>query len=108
MELASPIYVLTFLTHATEIKHYVPKEMNNAFLAIIYKKGATDKPENYRPIALVSLSYKIFAKMIQVWLCKGPDEHLDSQQYGFRKATGTSRPLFIYRRILDLHEEAGL
>ena len=84
------------------------KEMNNADLAILYKKGATDKPENYRPIALLNLSYKILAKMIQVRLCKGFDEHLDSQQYGFRKAKSTSQPLFIYRMIFEIREEAGL
>ena len=27
-------------------------DMNNARLAIIYKKGGTDQPQNYRPIAL--------------------------------------------------------
>ena len=81
--------------------------MNQADLAIIYKKGATDKPYNFRPIALLSLSYNILAKMIQVKLCNGLDDHLDSQQYGFRKAKSTSQPLFIYR-ILELHEEARL
>ena len=82
--------------------------MNQADLAIIYKKGSTDKPESYRPITLLNLIYKILAKMIQVRLCNGLDDHLDSQQYGFRKAKSTSQPLFIYRRILEIHEEAGL
>ena len=54
------------------------KEMNQAVLAIIYKKGATDKPENYRPIALLNLSYKILAKTIRVRLRNGLDDHLDS------------------------------
>ena len=82
--------------------------MNQADLAIVCKIGATDKPENYRPIALLSLSYKILAKMIQIRLCNGLDDHLDSQQYGFRKAKSTSQPLFIYIIILEMHEEAGL
>ena len=73
--------------------------MNQADLAIKYKKGSTDKPNSYRPIALLSLSYKILAKMIQVRLCNGLDGHLDSQQYGFRKANSTPQPLFIYRRL---------
>ena len=77
--------------------------MNQADLTIIYKKGATDKPY-YRPIALLSLSYKILAKMVQVRLCNGLDDNLDSRQYGFRKAKSTSQPLFIYRRVLEIHE----
>ena len=84
------------------------KEMTQADLAIIYKKGATDKPENYRPIALLNLSYKVLAKMIQVRLCNGLGDHPDSQQYGFRKARSTSQPFFTYKRNLEIHEEAGL
>ena len=30
-------------------------EMHKAGLAVIYKKGPTDKPENYRPIALLTM-----------------------------------------------------
>ena len=41
------------------------EEMNQADLAVIYKKGPTDKPENYRPIALLSISYKLMASMMQ-------------------------------------------
>ena len=81
--------------------------MNQADLAIMHKKGATDKPYNYRPIARLSLSYKIFAKMIQVRLCNRLDDHLASQQYGLRKAKSTSQPLCIYRRVSEIHEEAG-
>ena len=82
--------------------------MNQADLAIIYKKGSTDKPDNYRPIARLSFSYKVFANMIQIRLRNGVDDHLDRQQYGFRKAKSTSQPLSICRRVLEIHEEAGL
>ena len=46
--------------------------------------------------------------MIQVRLCSGLDDHLDSQQYGSRKAKSISQPLFIYRTIIEIREEAGL
>ena len=77
------------------------EEMHTAGLAIIYKKGATDNPANYRPIALLNLSYRILAKMIQVRLLKGLDDCLDNQQFGFRKAKSTSQPICIYWRILE-------
>ena len=41
------------------------EEMNQADLAVIYKKGKTEKPENYRPIALLNIGYKLMASMMQ-------------------------------------------
>ena len=35
--------------------------MNDAVIATIYKKGRTDRPENYRPIALFNVTYKPLA-----------------------------------------------
>ena len=37
--------------------------MNNARLAIIYK-GGTDPPQNYRPIALLNVTYKLLASIV--------------------------------------------
>ena len=36
------------------------------------------------------------------------DDRLDPAQFGFRKGKSTSQPIHIYRRIQDIHEEAGL
>ena len=41
------------------------KDMNDARLAIIYKKGGTDLPQNYRPTALLNMIYKLLAPIIQ-------------------------------------------
>ena len=40
-------------------------EMNQADLAVVYKKGKTEQPENYRPLALLHTGYKPMASMIQ-------------------------------------------
>ena len=44
------------------------EETNQADLAVIYKQGPTDKPENYRPMALLNIGYKLMASMIQDYL----------------------------------------
>ena len=46
--------------------------------------------------------------MIQNRLAEAMDTYIDPQQYGFRKAKSTAQPIFIYRRLLEIHEEAGL
>ena len=37
------------------------KTMNEANLAIVYKKGKPELPQNYRPIALLNIAYKLLA-----------------------------------------------
>ena len=83
-------------------------EMNKADLAVIYKKGTTEKPENYRPIALLNVSYKLMASMIQNRLSDAMDDRIDPAQFGFRKKTSTAQPVHIYRRIEEMHEEARI
>ena len=82
--------------------------MNQADLAVIYKKGKTEQPENYRPIALLIIGYKLMASMIQKRLPEAVDDRIDPAQFGFRKGKSTSQPIHIYRRVQEIHEEAGL
>eukprot|EP00972_Heterocapsa_arctica_P016346 2411883-Heterocapsa_arctica.AAC.1 len=81
--------------------------MNQADLAVVFKKGLTDLPVNYRPIALLNLSYKIPASLIQKRIAQGLDERLDNNLFGFRKKRSTLQPLFIFRRAQEIHEESG-
>ena len=81
--------------------------MNDANLATIYKKGPTDRPENYRPIALLNITYKILAIISHVRLCDSLDNKVDPAQFGFRKKKSTAQPLFIYRRLREIQEESG-
>ena len=83
-------------------------EMNRADLAVIYKKGPTEKPENYRPIALLSVSYKLMASMIQNRPPNAIDDRIDPAQFGFRKKRSTAQPIHVYRRIQEMHEEARI
>ena len=82
--------------------------MHDASLATICKKGRSDKPENYRPIALLNVTYKILAIIIHVQLYETIDGRISKTQFGFRKNKSTAQPRFIYRRIQELQEEAGL
>ena len=39
-------------------------EMKEAIVACLYKKGDPAMPENYRPISLLPIAYKIFASIL--------------------------------------------
>ena len=81
--------------------------INDASVAVIFKKGSTENPKNYRPIALLNTTYKIFASIIQRRMAEGMDKAIDEMQFGFRKGRSTSQPLQIVRRTAEIIEEPG-
>ena len=42
-----------------------PNELTEAIVASIYKKGNTDNQENYRPISLLQVFYRICAAILK-------------------------------------------
>ena len=63
-----------------------PKCLKIAKVIPIYKKGDRNKPENYRPISLLSSISKIFEKLILRRMMKFCEKNniITKNQYGFR------------------------
>ena len=74
------------------------KDMSDARLAIIYKKGGPDLPQNYIPIALLNVIYEFPASIIQTRISSKMDGTLDENPFGFRKGKCTAQPLFYTRK----------
>ena len=73
-----------------------------ANVVTIFKKGDPALCENYRPISLLTIGYKIFALLLLHRLQDGQFEtRIWSTQFGFRSNFGTSDALFAARRIID-------
>jgi len=80
----------------------VPAEWHEAFVTVIYKKGAIDQCENYRPISLLNIGYKTFAALMLARLVEaGAEERLSSAQFGFRSKCFTVDAVFVLLRRLD-------
>ena len=86
----------------------LPKEMSEARVASLYKKGDPSKQENYRPISLLNSFYKLLAAVIKTRLEDGLENTIASTQFGFRKGKSTSQAMYIARRIQEYAERAGL
>jgi len=69
----------------------------------VFKSGSTTDPINYRPIAVASVVYRLFAKVINARLVAALEEAalLPPTQFGFRPHKDTRAPLFILRAITD-------
>ena len=83
----------------------VPDDFTQAHIASLYKKGDHENPENYRPISLLNVSYKIYAYILKSRLAMALEEHLSPTQFGFRASRSTIDPLFCLRRLTDVVEQ---
>ena len=59
----------------------IDKEELKARVVLIYKKGDTNKFENYRPISLLNTLCKIFAAILQKRISNKLDKHLQKTQF---------------------------
>ena len=82
----------------------VPKEILQARVVLIFKKGDKTNLANYRPISLLNTIYKIYAAMIQTRLAAALEPHLQNTQYGFREKRGTADAISYIRRLIDKGE----
>ena len=85
-----------------------PAQWKEALVVGIFKKGAADLPENYRPISRLQTAYKLYGRILTARLEQGLEGILRSAQYGFRHGRSTTQPMFILRRLQDLvHGKQG-
>ena len=81
----------------------IPQDWHLADVAAIHKKGSTEDCENYRPISLICVAYKVFASLLLKRLqAGGAESRLTATQFGFRRKVGTADAIFAVRRHIDL------
>ena len=82
----------------------IPDKWREATVVLLFKKGDVSVPENYRPISLLSIGYKVLALMIQKRLqIPATEARIRNTQYGFRPKRGTVAAISIVRRISMRH-----
>ena len=66
----------------------VPFECKEANIIPLFKKGSRNKPENYRPVSLMSVICKLLERLIKTHMVDFLVKHklLNSSQHGFLKA----------------------
>lgn len=80
----------------------VPEIWHESRVAMIFKKGDPACCDNYRPISLLQIGYKLFAIILLERLRKvGAQEQIWPTQFGFKQKCGTNDALFVARRIME-------
>ena len=80
----------------------VPEAWPAARVAAIFKKGDVSSCENYRPISLLPIGYKLYAMVLLNRLkAGGAEDRIWHTQFGFKSKRGTVDALFLARRMID-------
>ena len=96
------VHELLLLLQACWNSKDIPEQWRVATVVLLYEKGDASLPENYRPISLLSIGYKVLASILQKRLENGgSEERVRTTQYGFRPKRGTVQAISIARRIID-------
>lgn len=92
-----------------------PKKLKNAIVVPIFKSGDKENPNNYRPIALLSVFAKILEKVVRIRLVSFLTKHsfFSKNQFGFQKGLSTEDAMLkfiseIYNGINNNKKCAGL
>ncbi len=79
-----------------------PDQWHLAKVSALFKKGDPASCDNYRPISLLSVGYKLLASILLQRLKNASAEsRIWTTQYGFKSKSGTCDALLVTRRLLD-------
>lgn len=82
--------------------HNTPEAWEISKVALLFKKGNPSDFDNYLPISLLCMGYKMIASILLRRLkAGGAESRIWNTQFGFKSKSGTSDALFLLRRVLD-------
>eukprot|EP00969_Alexandrium_andersonii_P074340 3279209-Alexandrium_andersonii.AAC.1 len=90
-----------FMTRCWETATF-PQQWGKAEVVGIFKKGSHRLACNYRPISLLEVAYKLFARVLAARLQAALGGALRSTQFGFLPGKSTVDAIGIVRRSVEL------
>ena len=88
-----------------EVESKCPEQWRKSHITVIYKSGDPRLPHNYRPITVIPLLYKLFARLLFNRLDPILDRQQLPEQAGFRRKFSTDDHLFTLTLIQEKTDE---
>jgi len=86
-------------------KREIPSSWDNAIIILLYKKGDKESVENYRPISLLSILYKMFTEVILNRIERDFDFNQGREQAGFRRGFNTMDHIQTLNEVMERTNE---
>ncbi|CAI7831781.1 unnamed protein product, partial [Closterium sp. NIES-53] len=83
------------------------EEVKEALTILLHKKGEMDQLSNYRPITLLTFTYKILAKVVADKIKKILHSVISSEQYGFIPGRRLADGVVLVADIIDAAKNGG-
>ena len=96
--------------HTSKLEGKTPKAWKEANVSLIFKKGARNKVDNYRPVSLTSVCCKLLERLVRNALLKHMIEnnYMSDKPHGF--VTGrscTTQMLTVVDKISEILDKGG-
>ena len=85
-----------------------PSSWRQSVISVIYKSGNAAEPQNYRPICIIPVLYKLFSKLMYKRLYPILDRAQCKDQAGFRNKFGTVDHMFVLTMLHEKSQEFNL
>ena len=85
-----------------------PKAWKHSVISVIYKSGDATLPQNYRPICIIPLLYKLFSTLLYKRIYPILDAEQCKDQAGFRSRYSTVDHMFVFTMLQEKSEEFSL
>ena len=85
----------------------VPREWRKSRVTVIFKKGDATLPQNYRPVAIISVLCKLFSIVLLGRVKPILESIQEEEQAGFRTGYGCSDVIHVLRMLAEKAHEWG-
>ena len=86
-------------------KCWIPKQWRTSNTTLIHKKGASEDLNNYRPISVLPILYRVFMKCILTRIRRTLESQQPVEQAGFRRGFSTMDHIHSICRLIEVGRE---
>ena len=83
----------------------IPSRWKRTVIKVLHKSGDPQTPQNYRPISIIPILYKLFARLLYNRLVTTLDTAQTIDQAGFRSEYSTTDHLFTIHLVMEKARE---
>ena len=100
-------YIFTYVFNQSFNTHYIPKEWKTSKILPVPKKSKISQLNDLRPVALTSVVFKCFEKLVLKDLIKQVEHQLDPCQFAYKPNRNVEDAVLVFLNNVLVHLDEG-